>query len=64
MYLNKQELTEENQLVEEEKGWFRSTMDCLFDYLLCLNREEVDNEPGNLMLLQKISSLLKGEEKV
>ena len=67
MYLNKQELAEENQLVEEEKGWFRSTMDCLFDYLLCLNREEAENdgnEPGNMMLLKKFSNLLKGEEKV
>lgn len=42
-------------------------MDCLFDYLLCLNREEAENEnneaAGNLML-KKFSSLLKGEERV
>lgn len=42
MFINKQELMEEIE-VTEEKGWFTSCVTCLFDYLLCLNREEVEN---------------------
>jgi hypothetical protein len=37
-------------------------MNCLVDYLLCLNRDEMDNEPANQVLLHKINNLLKGDK--
>lgn len=63
LFINRQELMEEIVVVEED-GWFKSCVNCLFDYLLCLNREEVDNEPAQVPLIKKFSNLLKGDERL
>lgn len=56
MYINEKELTQEDEEKNDQTGWCHSIANYLLDCLLCLNKEEHEDE--NQGLMSKINNFI------